>query len=110
MKLIPFWVISGNTYPDYKFFVIDRRKMKKLKKKYFYLEIKNAVSIGRDHCEINNKANFRHDLDFYFVGEVDKRSAFHDLLWLTDSPCNQSMFIFFDNKNEYLKWKLTNDF
>lgn len=82
------------------FYAIDWRKLKKLKRKYYFIELKDTVSYNGAYI-ISTISNLR----LYPKLFIKKVSNTH-IVYFKHVSGNQPMYSFFKNESSYLKWKL----
>lgn len=118
-ELIPNWKIEGIDYPEHSFYYVDRRKIKKLKRKnhiveldskYDYLSQSMVYKKPSIYLELNECI---HNLSGRIILEKNKPYV-AEWLYLYDNDEYQSglniqknrIYMWFNTKQEYLKWKL----
>lgn len=120
-KLYPNWEIGGYTYPDYAFFSVDRRKLKKLKRKKYLVLMKNTVQItkyifsSRGKIEVHCLYSISIKITKYHANILLRKcrhvnSKFINISFDSDErQLPSECFLLFNNEREYIKWKLVNE-
>lgn len=117
-ELKPNWEMDGHSYPKYSFYAVDRRKLKKLKRKYYIVKVDNAagketvkwgsIKISNSTYYVLSESLMRYPLKVFLVKSMHVNNNWLSLSLTDDTRLDEPAYLFFNTKQEYLKWKLQN--